>query len=125
MLNELSVLRSLFSGDYIPLVVLSGLFVALLFRREAIISPALFRIGYLFVIAAILVPALIAPFTMSGLSRPYGSSMGESSGLMTIGLLNAIGPVLMAIGLLCVFGSLMPPLFHKPTNLPPQKHPLD
>ena len=116
----------MFSGDYIPLVVLSGVFMALLFRREAIISPALFRLGYMFVVAAILVPAVITPFTMSGLSGRVGSGVGDSSALLGIGLLNAIGPVLMAIGLLCLFGSLMPPLFKQPPiNVPPQKHPLD
>ena len=77
MNNELLFLRQMLSTDYLPLVVLGGLFVALLFRSEAISSPGLFRWGYIFFILSLVAPAAIRSFYVA---NPRPSAKARASG---------------------------------------------
>ena len=110
---QLIMLRQLISGDFlsgncIAVVVLIGLFVALLFRRESITSLGLFRMGYILFLLSLVIPSLVQSFFAF-----VGSSNGIRSGLSANGtslaIYTPIGPIFLAAGLLCILGSLMPP----------------
>ena len=84
------MLRQLISGDFlsgncIAVVVLIGLFVALLFRRESITSLGLFRMGYILFLLSLVIPSLVQSFFAF-----VGSSNGIRSGLSANGTSLAI-----------------------------------
>jgi hypothetical protein len=125
--SQLLMLRQLLSGDHLPLVVLSGLFVALLFRRESITSFGLFKLGYIFFIVSLVIPALVQSFLIA-ISAPGGLRSGLSGDGTSFAIVNALGPIFLAVGLMCILGSLMPLRAKRSPFMPPappQKHPLD
>ena len=118
MQTEMLMLRQMFSGNYLPAVLLAGLFVALLFRRDSIESYPLFRLGYIFFILSLVLPALaqsyLAAANVGGWSRVEFSGDGTP-----FALFNAIGPIFQAIGLMCTLGSLMPRPAKRALLMPP------
>jgi hypothetical protein len=123
---QLMMLRQL-SGDYLPVVVLSGLFVALLFRRESITSYGLFKVGYILFILSLVVPTLVQSFLVL-VGPPNGLRGGPSAEVASFTIISSLGPICLAVGLICILGSLMPSLATRlPAKPPaaPQKHPLD
>ncbi len=129
---QLIMLRQLISGDYlsgncVAVVVLIGLFVALLFRRESITSLGLFRMGYILFLLSLVIPSLVQTFFV-WVSPPNGMRSGLSSNGSSLAIYSAIAPIFLAAGLMCILGSLMPPRVRRPPYrppAPPQKHPLD
>lgn len=108
------------------MVVLAGLFVAVLFRREAITSVALFRLGYILFIVSLVAPELIqAWWAAIAPQAPFVGAQSGHGGLY--GLLGSLSPVALAISLLCIFGSLLPRTNRWRNMAPavPPKHPLD
>jgi hypothetical protein len=127
MPSEMMMLRQMLSGDQLPLVVLAALFVALLFRRESIVSFRLFRLGYIFFILSLVLPVLLQSF-LAAVGPPGGLRSGFPADGYLLAIYNSLGPLFSAIGLLCILGSLMPPRTKRSrvvSPAPPQKHPLD
>jgi hypothetical protein len=125
------MLRQLISGDYlsgncVAVVVLIGLFVALLFRRESITSLGLFRMGYILFLLSLVIPSVVQSFF--AWIPPNGIRSGLSANGSSLAIYTAIAPIFLAAGLTCILGSLMPPRVRRPPYrppAPPQKHPLD
>jgi len=124
---QMSLLRESFSPNYIPVAVLVGLFLVLMFRRESINSIGMFRIGYISFIASVVLPPLLqtAWVAMTTPSNSLGS--GSLPTGFPFAAINAVEPIFMGVGLLFIFGSLMPRRTKRPQPElpPPQRHPLD
>jgi hypothetical protein len=127
MQTEMLMLKQMFSGNYLPAVLLAGLFAALLFRRDSISSYPLFRLGYIFFILSLVLPALAESFLIA--VNVGGGSRGGFPGEGTpYAILNIIGPIFQGIGLMCTLGSLIPQPAKRTPFVPPaspQRHPPD
>lgn len=125
-LNQL-LLQRLTQSDlgWMQVVYLAGMFAILIWRRESVVNPWLFRMSYLLFAAALVLPPIISPF-LPGYS--LGSSLGGVDSQTFINAAaNAIGPGFFAGAIICGLGSLLPPLKNtsRPIAAPPPKHPLD
>src|SRR5262245_54858451 len=107
---EQFLMQRLFQGDgggWMHVVYLAGMFLVLIFRRDSVLNPWLFRMSYLLFAAALVLPHIITPFlpVMSQAAR-----MGNVDTQTFIwATANAIGPVLFAGAIICGLGSLLPP----------------
>lgn len=123
------VLSQLFSSQGVShAVFLAGLFAVVLFKKESIAIPGMFKLAYFLFAAAIVLPACITPFAavMKGSFSGHMGARTFSDLDWTISLaLNAAGPLLFALSILCAFGSLFPRKLPPPPPSAPVKHPLD
>lgn len=127
--DEIWLLRQLFSpnGDYLAVVVLVGLFVALLFRRDLIRSVAMFRLGYISFIISIFGPTLLQSWWSAIAPGVVFADRRSETPVLYAGI-TSVGPIFLAIALMCILGSLLPPSGVRSRATPPpvpQKHPLD
>lgn len=126
---EQFVLSQLFGGqNLIHAVFLAGMFAVVLFRRETIAIPGMFKLAYWLFAAAIVVPACITPFAtaMSGsFSARMRGPMASDVGWVLNAVYTATGPVLFALSVLCAFGSMFPRKLRPASIAAPAPHPLD
>ena len=128
-MSELMFLRQFLGSEgWLPVVIAVGLFLIVIYRRDTIALPGLFRLGVFFFALAIALPPLMMPLAtyVSGANPMAGINSGRIESLMVYMLMNATGPALQALTILCVFNAIMPRVFNrKPEPMAPQKHPLD
>jgi len=130
MRNELYVLKQIF-GDiglgWLYAACLLGLIAVLAFRPERIRLPALFRWAcVLFALSIIVPPALSGLFGfLQGMDGGYGSMRGPGDfWVIVYPLLNAAGPVLLGISIICALVAISPGPRYSAAAQPP-RHPLE
>lgn len=128
-MNELMLLRQLMGSEsWLTVVTAVGLFLIVLYRRESIALPGLFRLGVIFFALAVAVPPFMTPLAtyINGGNPMVRFNTGSNDSFILYMLMNAAGPVLLALSILCVFNAIMPRVFNqKPEATVPQRHPLD
>ena len=127
-MDQMLLLRQLYGGDaLLTTALLIGVFLVVLWKRQEIASPALFRWGVMFFALSIALPPFMLPLAtyISGSGSPRGLRGGSGESFVIMLLMNGTGPVLQALTVLCVFNAIMPRIFNKPKPIVPQKHPLD
>jgi hypothetical protein len=88
---------------------LVSLLGVVIFKPERIRSPYLFRLAYMLLAVALVLPALIDSLLQMALfddGRAYGRSMGGLGFMFVSPLFHMIGHVLFGVSILCGFGSL-------------------
>lgn len=119
-------LRLLNPHGLLDAVFLAGMFAAIVFKKESIVIPGMFRLAYWLFALSIILPACLTP-ALAPLMAQNTSFGGVSAGEMGVVfnvLSMATGPVLFALSLLCMFGSMFPRKMPPPPAAP-TKHPLD
>ena len=131
-MQELMLLKQLVGSEgWLHVVFLAGMFAILVFRRDSIAIPGLFKLSILFFAASLVLPSLIVPFVgaMGGGGNPFGGGFGSSNsdaGFMVSLVYSGAGPSLFALGLMCGVLSLFPRKLPTPRAASvPTKHPLD
>jgi hypothetical protein len=132
MSTEMLMLRQFFGGEggYLSVVIAVGLFLIVIYRRDTIAVPALFRLGMIFYALSIAIPPFILPLVsyIHGRNPVMGRNLASGSdGAFWYMIGNATGPVLQGLTLLCAFNAIMPRIIGRKPEAPiiPQKHPLD
>jgi hypothetical protein len=124
------MLSTLMGGgrDWLEAAFLLGLFAAALFKRQHIHNVALFRRSFYIFGLSILVPpclVLLLAYAMSGFAPGSPGLSGGPRGALSVSLgstllgpiIAAVGPVLLAISIICAFLALVPTFI--PPELPP------
>ena len=127
-MQELMFLKQMMGADALfSTAMLAGLWIVVLYRREAIVIPALFRIAVFTFALSIALPPFAGPIASFVGGGPMVTPMyrGGQNSVMAVALLGGSGPLLQAISLLCAFTSVMPRTFAPRKPPAPQKHPLD
>jgi hypothetical protein len=133
-MNELILWDRMLQGyegtaHYLKIIVLIGMLVVLLFRREAIVNRGVFRASYLLFGTSLLISAVASVMTydntnlmaqMMGQRRPSE----QTPWILNI-LSNAVPAGLFALSVMCLLGSLLPPAKKPLTSPVAQPHPLD
>jgi hypothetical protein len=126
---EMMLFRQFFGGgdSWTHAVFLAGVFLAVLFRRDQIVSPYMFRVSIIMFVLAIILPVamtMIFQISMNGGSRGMLSS---GAGPVLSLLMMVLGPVLFGLAVLFCVLSMLPQVsrYPGPPSRPPQPHPLD
>jgi hypothetical protein len=131
MSQELMYLEQLFgrSGSaWLPVTMLGGLLLALIFRPGNIHNLYLFRAAcWLLALSVIVTPLLNLLLSLMTVNFPGGMRFGSSpSGPQFIYVcVNAVGPIMQGASILCGLFSLIPPATPRPYVAGPVKHPLE
>jgi hypothetical protein len=109
-------------------VFLAGVFLVILFRRDQIISPYMFRVSIILFVLSFILPVLmtgILQYTASG-SRGGFLQAGSPGALLPM-MMTATGPVLLGLAVVFCVLSLLPQhsRYPGPPERPQQPHPLD
>jgi hypothetical protein len=129
-LDQFLLLTRLLQNDpvgWMQLVYLTGMFVALIWRKEAIVNWKLFRASYLFFGVSLLLPSIALPLTqMFGTSGGFSPRAPSTNpNIVTQILINAIGPACFAGAVICGLGSMAPQRTRIVHTAPATLHPLD
>jgi hypothetical protein len=124
---EMIMVRQVFGGgeSWIQAVFLAGVFLVLLFRRDHIVSPYMFRVSIiLFVLSMVLPVIIVGIMQFTGATPSPIRSVGDS--LLQV-LMTGTGPVLLGLAVLLCILSMLPAhsRYPAPPERPPQPHPLD
>jgi hypothetical protein len=113
-------------GFWLPVTMLAGLLVALIFRPETIHNLFLFRASCWILVLSMIVPSL-SNILLSGYNNLYsGIRINPSAEVqMVAACLNAIGPVMQGTSIICGLFSLIPPMIPRRPFAGPVKHPLE
>jgi hypothetical protein len=120
--------NKIFSSDsWLNVMFMAGLFSFLMYRRDSIVSPTLYKIAWFLFAASLAVPSLIIPVILQidpGLSGMGVRAQGDVLFLLRI-LGNAAGPLLLALAMCCFISSVLPRI-RRPLGPPaPDRCPLD
>ena len=108
-------------GNWLTAVLLLGLLLALLFKRERITNWALFRLSCWFFAASITIPPILNVLTnVTGARNP---ALQRSGDYMVVLCVYAIGPILLGTSIICALCSLIPSRYD--TQVSPPRHPLE
>lgn len=124
-MNELMLLQQLGGGTsaWLHVTYLAGVFLMLIFRRENIAIPGMFKLSVVLFALSIMVQACAVPFaTFNGLNS-FGAG-GDAQFALSL-LISAAGPTLFALAAICLVLSMFPRELPKSVTAPPGKHPLD
>ena len=118
------------SNGLLYAVFLAGMFAVVLFKREGIAIPGMFKLAYWLFAAAIVVPPCLMSLASAMMDQPFASVQmsgprASDLGLTLTALYSGAGPVLFALSMLCAFGSMFPRKLPRAVQAPPGKHPLD
>lgn len=130
-LMEMMFFRQMLGGgdSWVQAVFLAGVFLVVLFRRDQIVSPYMFRVSVILYVLSYILPLLLSAvlqFTLRGSGRVMGRGPGDSGELLQI-LMTAVGPLLLGLAIMLCVLSMLPPQsrYPGPPQRPPQPHPLD
>ncbi len=128
-MQDMVLSQMLNSNGLMHAVFLAGMFLIVVFKRESIAIPGMFKLAYVLFAFSLVLPALLTPVVISlgGLSM-RGFRAGTASDINWVAsiIYNGTGPALFALSLLCAFGSMFPRhLRLPPAPSAPVKHPLD
>ncbi|MCC7085973.1 MAG: hypothetical protein IT427_13300 [Pirellulales bacterium] len=109
-------------------IYIAGMFAALLWRKESVVSWGLFRASYWLFAASLVLPPVVQPYLMhTAMVSNRGISIEGVNTLLNV-IWAGIGPIMFAGAVICGLGSMMPlrAVSTPPSTLPPQPpHPLD
>lgn len=128
-MQEMVLSQLLNSTGLMHAVFLAGLFLIVIFKKESIAIPGMFKLAYWLFAISIALPAAMLPI-MSSISgspmRGFRGVNGADVGWVLNVIYSGTGPALFALSLLCAFGSMFPRnLRLPPAPSAPVKHPLD
>ncbi len=129
------VMRQMLGIDgWVAAAFLTGMFAAVIFRREQITSFYQFRLATILFALALVLPVIIWPILqlwdgsgmVGGASRGSTFGTGDLKMFVRIGAM-AVGPVLFGLAVVFGIGSMLPreSRYPAPSTRPPQPHPLD
>jgi hypothetical protein len=123
---ETMFLRQMTGGDsWVQAVFLAGVFLAVLFRRDHIVSPYMFRVSIILFALSLIVPIVITTIRGYTMAARSGGFMTDQNVLFH-SLMTAIGPMVFALSVLLCILSMLPPQSRYPaTPEHRQAHPLD
>lgn len=125
---EAMFVRQMFGGDsWTHAVFLAGVFLVILYRRDQIISPYMFRVSIILFVLSTILPVIFTSLLQAGAFRQGGGFMNSAEGgaLLTVFMIG-IGPTLFGLSVLFCVLSLLPAQSRypvRPQNAQP--HPLD
>jgi hypothetical protein len=129
------VLRQMLGIDgWVASAFLIGMFAAVVFRRDQIVSFYQFRLATILFALALVLPVVIWPMLQlwDGSGAISGSSRGSTFGAGDLKMLvrvaaMAVGPVLFGLAVVFGIGSMLPRASRhpEPPERPKQPHPLD
>ena len=126
---ELMYLRQMLGGDsWLQAVFLAGVFLVVLFRREQIVSPYMFRVSIILYVLSLILPiAITSILQYTSSTRGVGFIGSGSRGELFHTLMTGVGPAVFGLSVLLCVLSMLPPQSRYPA--PPQRqqqpHPLD
>lgn len=128
-MQEMVLSQLLNSTGLMHAVFLAGLFLIVIFKKESIAIPSMFKLAYWLFAMSIVLPAVMLPIMSSLGSSPmrgFRGVNGADVGWVLNVIYSGAGPALFALSLLCAFGSMFPRnLRLPPAPTAPMKHPLD
>jgi hypothetical protein len=131
-MQELMLLKQMVGSEgWLQVAFLTGMFAILVFRRESIAIPGMFKLSILFFAASLVLPSLIVPFVgvMGGGGNVFGGGYrgaNSEAGFIVSLVYSGAGPLLFALSLMCGMLSLFPRKLPAPRAASvPTKHPLD
>jgi hypothetical protein len=114
-------------GGWLTAVLLLGLLVALLFRRERINNWVLFRLSCCLLAASVIVPPILnVLLNLTGSSMPItgsGAFARTSTNYAVAMFAYALSPILQGTSILCALLAMVPSC--SDVEVSPPKHPLD
>jgi hypothetical protein len=132
MMLQLMYLRQLTGGEsWTHGVFLAGVFLVVLFRRDQIISPYMFRVSIILFVLSFILPIILNTILQYALSsRGFmrgGFAGGDEAGAFFQVLASGTGPVLFGMSVVFCILSMLPPQsrYPAPPQRPPGPHPLD
>ena len=124
---EVMMLRqSLGSADsWTQAVFLAGVFLVIMFRRDQIVAPYMFRVSIILFVLSIIVPVAVVAIVQFAGATPT-PVRGWGDGLLQI-MMTGSGPVLLGLAILLCILSMLPAhsRYPAPPEHAPQPHPLD
>ncbi len=127
---ELMFFRQMLGGDsWVQAVFLAGVFAVLLYRRDKIVAPYMFRVAIILFVLSFIVPVVFtAILQYAAAGRRGGGVVGFSDdGALMHVISTATGPVLLGLAVLLCVLSMLPAHSRYPS--PPvrqdEPHPLD
>jgi hypothetical protein len=122
------LVRQMFGGEsWTHAVFLAGVFLVILYRRDQIVSPYMFRISIILFVLSLILPVIFTSMLQAGTFRRGGGFMNSAEGgaLMTVFMIG-VGPTVFGLSVLFCVLSLLPPQNRYPAPPPPTlPHPLD
>jgi hypothetical protein len=129
--TEFMYLRQMMGGDaWVHAVFLAGVFLAVLFRRDQIVSPYMFRVSLILFVLSFVVPAVMTTVVvqraMMG-GRMGGGFDSDEAGVFMHVLMMGAGPALFGISVVLCILSMLPlqSRYPQPPSRPREPHPLD
>ncbi|MEX2138683.1 MAG: hypothetical protein WD894_05440 [Pirellulales bacterium] len=129
-LREMMLFRQMFGGDsWVSAVFLAGVFLVLLFRRDQIVSPYMFRVSIILYVLSFIMPTIITAMLQYTLARraSQGLLASEDKGPLLQVLTSGAGPLLLGLAVLLCILSMLPAQsrYPAPPERPTPPHPLD
>ncbi len=127
-MQDLVLSRLFNSADTVHAVFLAGLFLIVVFRRESIAIPGLFKLAYWLFALSIVLPAITLPLVQmlgNSSSARFGGPAAFDAKWVANLIYSAAGPAVFALSVLCAFGSMFPRNLPAAPTRAPEKHPLD
>ena len=124
---EMMVYRQMFGGEsWVHAVFLAGVFLVILYRRDQIVSPYMFRVSIILFVLSSILPIFFTTLAQTGGLGRRGFMESPEGGALFRVFLMAIGPTLFGLSVLFCFLSMLPGQSRLPAPPQPQRpHPLD
>lgn len=111
-------------NTWLVLSLLVGFLLAVLYKREAVVSWIMFRLAAIIYAFAIVIPSLTTALIGAAVSVfAAGGPNTEIQFALSFG--NCLGPIALAISFLCLVSSMIPSKAIRAQPIVSQKHPLD
>jgi hypothetical protein len=125
---EMMYVRQMFGGEsWVHAVFLAGVFLVILYRRDQIVSPYMFRVSIILYVLSFILPVVFITMLQTGsFIRAGGFMESPETGTLFRMFMMAIGPTLLGLSvLLCILSMLPPQSRYSPPREPQRPHPLD
>jgi hypothetical protein len=125
---EMMVYRQMTGGEsWMHAVFLAGIFLVIVYRRDQIVSPYMFRVSIILFVLSSILPVVFTTFLQTGaLGRRGGFMDSPEGGALFRVFLMGIGPTLFGLSVLFCILSMLPAQSRFSTPREPQHpHPLD
>jgi hypothetical protein len=114
------------NGSWLTVILLAVLFIAPIFRPKSIQNLVLFRVACVLYGTSIVVTPLLNIWLNVLLSNRSSGFPGSSSDTQFfMSAINAIGPVLMGVSVICGLFALIPATAQRRDEEGPAKHPME
>jgi hypothetical protein len=127
--TELMYLRQMLGTDsWVQAVFLAGVFLVIVFRRDHIVSPYMFRVSIILYVLSLILPITITSILQyTASTRGVGFIGSGSGGELFHTLMPGVGPAVFGLSVLLCILSMLPERsrYPAPPQRQPQSHPLD